>query len=47
MSRLRAEVLGDEYLAMKRNAEAANAYRRTLAMMPGRHVSQLGLDKSR
>ena len=42
-----AELLGDEYLAMKRNAEAANAYRRTLAMMPGRHVSQLGLDKAR
>jgi hypothetical protein len=41
-----AELLGDEYLAMKRNTEAAAAYRRTLAMMPGRQRSQSGLKSS-
>jgi hypothetical protein len=42
-----AELLGDEYLAMKRNIEAADAYRRVLAMMPGRQWSRSGLEKPR
>ena len=42
-----AELLGDEYLAMKRNTEAADAYRRALAMMPGRQWSRSGLEKLR
>lgn len=41
------ELLGDEYRAMKRNVEAGDAYRRTLAMMPGRQGSLLGLKKLR
>lgn len=42
-----AELLGDEYLAMRRNPEAADAYRRALAMMPGRLWSRSGLEKLR
>ena len=42
-----AELLGDEYLAMKRNSEAADAYRRSLAIMPGRQWSLAGLEKLR
>jgi hypothetical protein len=42
-----AELLGDELLAMERNAEAADAYRRALAMTPGRQVSLAGLQKLR
>ena len=42
-----AELLGDEYLAMKRNTEAADAYRQSLAMMPGRQWSRSGLEKLR
>ena len=42
-----AELLGDAYLAMKRSAEAAEAYRRTLAAMPNRSRSLSGLAKLR
>ena len=37
------EMLGDEYLALGRRAEAAEAYRRTLAAAPGRRLSMEGL----
>jgi hypothetical protein len=42
-----AELLGDELLAMERKAEAADAYRRALLMMPGRQLSLAGLEKLR
>jgi hypothetical protein len=42
-----AELLGDEYLAMERKDEAASAYRRALATMPGRQLSLSGLAKLR
>lgn len=42
-----AELLADEYLAMKRDTEAADAYRRALAMMPGRLWSRSALEKLR
>lgn len=37
------EMLGDEYLALGRKAEAADAYRRSLAAAPGRRLSVEGL----
>lgn len=42
-----AELLGDEYRVMGQNIEAADAYRRALAMMPGRQLSQSALAKLR
>ena len=42
-----AELLGDEFRAMGRKTEAADAYRRTLAMMPMRQLSLTGLEKLR
>ena len=42
-----AELLGDEYLAMERKDEAASAYRRALATMPGRQLSLSALGKLR
>ncbi|HXG81386.1 MAG TPA: hypothetical protein VNJ05_06270, partial [Sphingomicrobium sp.] len=38
-----AELLGDEYLALGQKSEAADAYRRALAAMPGRRRSAAGL----
>ena len=37
------EMLGDEYLALGRKADAADAYRRSLAAAPGRRLSAQGL----
>jgi len=42
-----AELLGDEYLATGRRAEAAEAYRRALAAMPGRRASLTGIERAR
>lgn len=42
-----AELLADEYLALGRKEEAASAYRRVLAAMPGRRLSLAGLAKAR
>ena len=42
-----AEMLGDEYRQMGRAAEAADAYRRSLAMTPMRQLSLAGLEKLR
>ena len=40
------EMLGDEYLALGRKADAAEAYRRSLAAAPGRRLSLAGLAKA-
>jgi hypothetical protein len=42
-----AELLGDELRAMGRKAEAEDAYRRNLTMMPMRQMSLTGLEKLR
>ncbi|HEU0310293.1 MAG TPA: hypothetical protein VFR36_03615 [Sphingomicrobium sp.] len=42
-----AELLGDHYRALGRKPEAAEAYRQSLAMMPGRRLSQSGLENMR
>ncbi|HEX6218298.1 MAG TPA: hypothetical protein VFZ35_03380 [Sphingomicrobium sp.] len=40
------EMLGDEYLALGRKADAADAYRRALTAAPGRRLSLAGLAKA-
>ena len=40
------ELLGDEYLALGRKADAADAYRRSLAAAPGRRLSVAGLTRA-
>lgn len=42
-----AELLGDEFRAAGQTREAADAYRRTLAMMPMRQLSLTGLNRLR
>jgi hypothetical protein len=42
-----AELMGDEFRSLGRMKEAADAYRRSLAMMPKRQLSIAGLDKLR
>jgi tetratricopeptide (TPR) repeat protein len=46
MQKLSSEMLGDELLASGDKADAAAAYRKALAMAPGRRLSTLGLARA-